>query len=243
MLRTLPTPSSVIADTVKLWWAWRKNTERAFLRSFILIALAFVFVVSTVAASVFSSLIISTGTIEVLVDSPFCGGISNRGIANRTANSFTGPIFSLAPSWAETCYKNGSLPKACNFWMQPNIPLTVQDSPCPLPDPAWCNTTKAVSIDTGLLDVFKTFGLNLGAEERVQFRRKTTCSILPIAGAYDVVDLEDSPKLWPIDRQPLPKEQFLRLFYGDIGSAGMDGATFGYTLAASNFSGTMSAFT
>jgi hypothetical protein len=101
---------------------------------------------------------------------------------------------------------------------------------------------ESVSVDTGLLDVIKTFGLNLGAEERVQFRRKTTCSILPIEGAYDVIDLVDNPQLWPTDRDIFPNEQFLRVYYETIGNPRLNGASLGYTLVASNFSGTISAF-
>jgi hypothetical protein len=237
-----------MADTVKLWWAWRKNTERAFLRSLILVILALVFVVTTIVASIFSSLIVTTGSIEVLVDSPFCGGISNRGMVSTTSvgvrisDQFTSSIHKLAPSWAETCYRNSSLPKICDFLVQPSIPLTVRDAPCPFPNTTWCNTTEAVSVDTGLLDVTKTFGLNLRADERVQFRRKTTCSILPIEGNYDIVDLDDHPQLWPIHRDPLPKEQILRLFYGRINNPGLEGGTSGYTLYLSNFTARMDTF-
>jgi hypothetical protein len=131
MLRALPTRSSVMADTVKLWWAWRKNTERAFLPSVIVVILALVFVITTIAASIFSSLIVTTGSIEVLVESPLCGGISNSGMTNGTSGSFTRPTYSLAPSYADLCYKCGLSLKACDYLPQPNIPTTVRDAPCP----------------------------------------------------------------------------------------------------------------
>jgi hypothetical protein len=158
-----------MAEAIKLWWAWRNNANGAFLRSFILMLLALLFTVATVAASVFSSLIVDTGTITVLIDSPLCGGIGNK-----SADTFANQINYIAPSYADRCMRNGSLPSGCDSYMQPNIPLMVQDVLCPFLNTTWCNTTEAVSVDTGLIDMGKTFGLNLKAKDRVQFRKKTT---------------------------------------------------------------------
>jgi hypothetical protein len=72
LLRTLPTPSSLLADWVKLWWAWRTKTQRAFVRSFAHFILALMFVAATIAVGVFSSYIVSSTNLEVLVSSPLC---------------------------------------------------------------------------------------------------------------------------------------------------------------------------
>jgi hypothetical protein len=144
-----------------------KNADRVFLRSFLLVILALLFTVAKVAASVFSSLIVDAGTITVLVDSPLYGGIDNS-----SAQTFTTQIHYLAASYADSCMKNGSLPKGCDVYTHPNIPLMVQDAPCPFLDSTWCNTTEAVSVDTGLIDMGETFGLNLKAQDRARFRKK-----------------------------------------------------------------------
>jgi len=81
MLRTLPTPSSVVAEAVELWWAWRKSADRPFLGSALLMLIAILFTAMTVAASIFSSLIVNTGTIDVLVDSTRCAAVGFNGTA------------------------------------------------------------------------------------------------------------------------------------------------------------------
>jgi hypothetical protein len=211
MLRSLPTPSTVMADAVKLWWAWRKNADKPFLRSLVLVMLALTFTAATVAASVFSSLIVTTGVVEILVDSPLCGGINTTGTVWRSVKSY---VDQTSGSYAKACYLNTTtLSTGCSSFMQPNIPLKVENAPCPFLNTTWCNTTEAVSLDTGLIDVGKTFGLNLAAQDRVSFRKRTTCTILPIEGAYDVVNVRDYPQLQE-DRPALTQEQVMILYYG-----------------------------
>lgn len=189
-----------MTDAVKLWWSWRKVVERPFLRSFLLISLALLFTSATIAASIFSSQIVKTGIIPVLVNSPLCGGYSNN------SGPFETQVRSIAPTMMDTCYQRGRLLGSCQWYMQPNIPLTIQDAPCPFNDTRWCDTKEAVSMDTGLLDISKTFGLNLKAKDRTQFRRKTVCTVLPIEGAYDVINVAEHPELTTKRRDILPNE-------------------------------------
>jgi hypothetical protein len=120
LLRTLPAPSSVVAEAIKLWWVWRKKTDRPFLRSFVLVLTAVIFTVATLAASVFSSLVVDTGTIEVLVDSPLCGRFNDSGTAWKT---YKIGLDIARPDYHRNCYKNGTLPPFCNAFIRPNIPL------------------------------------------------------------------------------------------------------------------------
>lgn len=95
--------------------------------------------------------------------------------------------------------------------MQPYIPLIAQDEPCPFLNSTWCNTTEAVNADTGLIDMGQTFRLNLEAKDRVQFQKNTTCTVPPIEGAYDVVNLADYPELKSTGRGIIPGEQLVIL--------------------------------
>ncbi|KAB2107082.1 hypothetical protein AG0111_0g5246 [Alternaria gaisen] len=211
LLRTLPTPSSVVAEALKLWWAWRKNTNRPFLRSMVLVLVAMLFTAVTVAASVFSSFVVDSGSIEVLVDSPLCGRINGTGTAWRT---YITTLIANAPVYAGACYRNGSLPALCNdAFTNVNIPLTVGSTPCPFNE-TMCGTKNAVTVDSGLVDVGKMFGLNLAAKDRVMFRKKVSCTVLPSEGSYEVFDLELIPSLVPADRFIFPGEQILALLYG-----------------------------
>lgn len=98
--------------------------------------------------------------------------------------------------------------------MQPNIPLKVTSEPCPFLNTTWCDTKDAVSVDSGLLDVGKTFGLNLKEQDRVQYRKKATCTVLPIKGAYKVFPLEDVPFLVDGGRTVFGGEEIVVLYYG-----------------------------
>lgn len=179
LLRSLPTPSTVMIDTLKLWWVWRKKADRPFLRSIILVLLAFGFAAATIAASVFSSLVVSSGTIPVLVDSPLCGFLSET---HEGWYSYKVPVDISAPAYAKDCYKNNSLPSTCNVFMRPNIPLKVEDAPCPFWAKSMCDSKDAVTVDSGLVDVSDAFGLNVPAKDRVRYRRKTTCAVVPTEG-------------------------------------------------------------
>ncbi|KAI4684749.1 uncharacterized protein J4E88_004190 [Alternaria novae-zelandiae] len=232
LLRTLPTPSSVVAEALKLWWAWRRKADRPFLRSVCLVLIAVVFTTMTIAASVFSSLIVDTGAIEVLVDPPFCGSTNLIGTAWRThANE----LDIIAPAYTQDCYSNGSLPVTCNVFTKPNVPLTVENVPCPFND-TMCDTEDAVSVDSGLVDVGKAFGLNLPSKDRVTFRKKIECTVLPVEGYYDVIDLKYMPMWKPDFREIFPGEQVAAIFYGPTPPLDT-GESFLAYLVASNVSG------
>ena len=237
LLRTLPTPSSVIAEAMKLYWAWRRKADRPFLRSILLVLVAILFAAVTITASVFSSLIVDTGTITVLVDAPNCGQVNISGTAWRTYGQ---GIDIAAPAYTQECYRDGPLPPACNVFTQPNIPLKVEDVPCFFNE-TMCSkkgTTKdAVRIDSGLLDVSKTFGLNLPDRDRVSFRKQIECGIPAVDGYYDVIDLEEMPIWKPEYREILPGEQVAVYFYGPKPPFD-SGESYIVHLLASNSSGT-----
>ena len=198
------------------------------MRSFLLIGVALTFTAATITASVFSSFIVQGGVIDVLVDSPFCGGFPN------SSNVFRSRVQFFAPSLSDSCYpKVNSTPHGTVF-MQPWIPLTAEKAPCPLNDTEWCDTKDALSLDTGLLDLGKTFGFNLAAKDRIQSRRKTKCSVLPVEGLYDVMNVSDHPGLAPTIRSTLPGEQVVALYYGPTFSEAWPEATVILSLLMSN---------
>ncbi|PSN62993.1 hypothetical protein BS50DRAFT_591218 [Corynespora cassiicola Philippines] len=211
MLRTLPTPSSVMADTIKLWWAWRHKAKRPFLRSLVLLLLALSFTATTIAASVFSSLIVSTKDLIVLVDSPKCGSVDT----SRFFTAFYADrVEAVASPYAEECYRDGTLPETCKAFVRPNIPFTITEAPCPF-DPIICKNG-SVSLDSGLLDVGPTFGLNIKPSEGVKFRKKTTCAVLPLVREHvDVLNYtEYMESNVSFSREPIEGESVISFSYG-----------------------------
>lgn len=51
----------------------------------------------------------------------------------------------------------------------------------------------AVAVDSGLVDVNTALGLNLGTKDRVKFRRRSTCGVLPLEGHTTVKKETDLP--------------------------------------------------
>lgn len=232
MLRTLPTPSSVVAEAVKLWWAWRKRADRPFLRSALLVLIAILFTAMTIAASIFSSLIVKTGTIDVLVDSSRCAAVRLNGTAWRT---YSDALTQTAPAYTQTCYQDGALSASCNVFTRPNILPKASNVTCPFNE-TMCDTEDSIRVDSGLIDVGKAFGLNLAAENGVSMRKKTECTILPIEGYYEVYYLEDFPFFKPEIRDIIAGEQIVPVFYGPRSDLISPESFLGY-LVASNVSG------
>lgn len=119
ILRTLPTPGALIADSLKLFWHWRikEGTWLALARLSFLVVLAGLFVAMTWAASIFSSLVVDTSHLRVLVDSPYCGAVNlTFETINDIGLSYLTEIVSVAEPFAEECYlnHNESLPALCD---------------------------------------------------------------------------------------------------------------------------------
>lgn len=189
LLRTLPSPSSVMADTVKLWWAWRGKAKRPFLRSLVLLIVAILFTVATGAASVFSSLVVDTTSLEVLVKSRNCGWAYPVRMFEK---SMIRPTKETSDPYANLCYTDGAnksatnLPSICNSLVKRELPFETTRVPCPFNDPSACEPNlDSVRFDTGLMDVGTSFGLNLQKSDGVKFRRTMTCSLMAINTKYN----------------------------------------------------------
>ncbi|KAH6638205.1 hypothetical protein C7974DRAFT_156147 [Boeremia exigua] len=189
LLRTLPAPSAVMADTIKLWWAWRGKAKRPLLRSLVLLIIAILFTVGTGAASVFSSLVVDTTSLEVLVKSRNCGWAHPIRIFDR---GMVRPVKQVADPYANLCYTNGAnksaarLPSVCNSLVQRELPFTTTRVPCPFDKLACEPNLESVSYDTGLMDVGSSFGLNLPDSDGVKFRQKMTCSLMARNSKYNI---------------------------------------------------------
>jgi len=225
LLRTLPAPGSFLTEAMKLWWIWRRKHGRVFLRCLFPALISLLFATSTLTASVFSSAIISSSDIEVLVDSPYCG-----------FRNFTRYYLGPAPgernyvstyeraglAYAQDCYKDSRASQSgCKrVYIQPRIPFTLEDTTCPFAEKMCAvNGSSAVAMDSGLLDMNKHFGFNLGSNNGVNFRRRTTCSVLPRNDYVTVSNVSDLPDIvveGMLDqpRFNFPGEQVEALLYG-----------------------------
>jgi hypothetical protein len=213
ILRTVPTPSSLMADATKLWWSWRRATSNALVRSLTQFAFATLCTLAFLSASIFSSYIVSSSDIEVLVSSHSCGPINPK-IPLNPWRVHVAALSSIATSYAQECYQEQKiLPARCKTFVRPNIPFTVQNSSCPFASEVCIGNVSAVSMDSGLVDLNDGFGLNLPDSERVSYGRKTTCAVLSLPGHTSIVDATAFSKEL-LDRSPFPGEQIEIMSYG-----------------------------
>jgi hypothetical protein len=201
LLRTLPAPGSFFTEAVKLWWTWRRKQGRVFLRCLFPALISLLFAISTLSASVFSSAIVNSSDIEVLVDSPYCGFRNFTryylGPAPGERN-YVSTYESIGQIYANQCYKGAtSAQSGCmNVFTNPRIPFTIKDTSCPFEDKMCIpKGSPAMEMDSGLLDLNENFGLNLEKDNGIKFRRKTTCSVLPTEGYVSLYNVSDLPKI------------------------------------------------
>ena len=220
LLRTLPSPISMAADMFKLWVTWKNKSDRFLVHSLCISCFALFFGAATIISGIFSSLVISTSNLEVLVDSPFCGQLNTSRLHEElgTSTSFRGARRRVLDSYTRTCYQNGEFvpgpaPALCrNTYINPSINFDTVSADCPWEKPMCLSP--AIAMDSGVLDANDALGLNLKSRDRVKFRRRTTCSVLPTEGhivTRDASEFEDA-----LDRPTLPGEQATVVRYGTI---------------------------
>ncbi|KAH7112542.1 hypothetical protein B0J11DRAFT_573000 [Dendryphion nanum] len=192
LLRTLPTPSSIISEYVKLWWAWRGTADKAFLRSTPQIFLGSLFTVATIVSGVFSSYIVSSFGVPVLVNSPNCEVFNLNSKYSKFPETtsrvgiseYTSEVQILGNSYAKACYQNekfSQLPEGCGVFVQPKVAFDQLRVKCPFQNQICAKIDQpGVSFDSGLFDLNDVLGTNLPSDERIRFRRKTTCAVLDL---------------------------------------------------------------
>ncbi|KAF2745682.1 hypothetical protein M011DRAFT_478832 [Sporormia fimetaria CBS 119925] len=215
LFRTLPAPSSLAADCLKIGYAWRNKMKdqrlSLVLRTLSTASVALLFTLASLAASIFSSFAMDGTNIEVLVDSPRCGfGISN---ALTTNTKYLGLVHQQSGQYAEECYREAPGSR-CKVFSRLNLPLTVENVTCPF-GKSMC-VTDGLSFDTGLMDLAADFGFNIPPREGVQFQKRTNCSVLSLEGRTSLVDGAILPQPLTKARDPLPGEKFRLIHLGTM---------------------------
>jgi hypothetical protein len=243
LLRTQLPPGSLMAESTKLWWYWRKRNEKVLTRSLIQFFLATSCTVVFVTASIASSFVVNNSDLEVLVRSPLCGNVDiAASISDDVNRNYVAAINTASIPYAEECYQNKKLlPTRCKAYVHPRISFTTEQAACPF-DVKFCvantsTTNSAIALDSGLVDLNAGFGLNLPKKDRVSYRRRTTCAVLPLGGRTTVVNGSDFPDALQAVPDIIPNEQLLLMHYGDRPALGeWKNTTVLYSLLRGNFS-------
>lgn len=180
ILRAQAAPSALIADNLHLWWNWRKRTTKVLLRCVLQMILPTLFILGALAATISTSFIVDNSNIEVLVNSKLCG---------RFPKQLDGDYMTKIAE-ATTC-RNSYIRQELSFR------VSAKPAPCPF-SPSMCTAgdVSAVSVDTGLLDLTKDFGVNLRKKEAMKYRKVTTCAVIPIENRFKIMSVERPRDPW-----------------------------------------------
>ncbi|KAF2114997.1 hypothetical protein BDV96DRAFT_646853 [Lophiotrema nucula] len=218
LLRTLPTPTSLMADSAKLWWAWRKRADRPILRSAIPMSVAMLFAIAALAAGIFSNYLVNSSNIEIMVDSPLCRYINLTTFWSSLSNPEWSKLNQAVEAYTRNCYANeSSVPSACtNTFTRPVLPIAQSRTACPWNNSSMCHPGElpATTVDTGLMNVNEWLGINLAPKDTVRFRKRTTCNPVPIDGRADVRPMSDFAELTVYPSKP--GEEALALRFGTL---------------------------
>jgi hypothetical protein len=207
-----------MAESTKLWWYWRNKNDKVLTRSLIQFFLAASCTVGFIAAGIASSFVVTNSDLEVLVRSPLCG-IVNYSAPADMSGSYVDTISAVSLPYAEECYRNQTiLPARCKAYVHSQTGFTTEKAACPF-DVKFCTTDASgnlsvIALDSGLVDLNDAFGLNLPTKDRVRYRRRTTCAVLPLEGRTTIVDARDFPDALQLGPD-IPGEQLLLVHYGD----------------------------
>jgi hypothetical protein len=223
IFRNSSTASTALWDLLKISWAWRSLAKRPYSRTLPFAALTSLYAVSFTLAGIFSSQLVTTSGIEVLVQSPSCGYWQPSGL-NGSEAAVDDPVnvaelsyyygqIDASSIYSRACYGKGTNLPQCNVFSEQQIDWTSDhNATCPFA-PGTCigTNTAALQLDTGHMDSHTTFGINALKENRVTYRKVTTCAPITTDGYLFWVNASDSADL----RKTLPGERFAEFRYGN----------------------------
>ncbi|MGI4851478.1 MAG: hypothetical protein ACRYGR_06005 [Janthinobacterium lividum] len=216
MLRNRFAPDVFAYRMLEMGFAWRKRpVRRAFLRPLAFAVLALIIYAIFVAAGIFLSTVASTG--EVLLVPSNCGDFNWTKVAMASTeqsylfdyalSAWSAEDLGQAHAYAQVCYNSvsyeGSLEQLrtapasnCNYFVKPTLNWTTSyPTECPFVDASLCKSSSdIVQFDTGYLDTRADLGKNSRDEDRLLFRRVTTCAPMSTDG-YSSNGFVDDPNI------------------------------------------------
>jgi hypothetical protein len=151
-----------------------------FARSLHFILLAFLVVAIALIGGIFSSEVSKASGSSVLVQSEQCGVLAQTetwlSLASNGFN-FMRQVAS-ASSYARACYGARTNELQCSLYVKQQLNWTTNtNAACPFDeDICILNGTQSLQLDTGLIDSHTDLGLNSAPENRISYRKVTTCA-------------------------------------------------------------------
>ena len=131
---------------------------------------------------------------EVLIRSDNCGFFQYGNEPDGTTDSMAFDAKSLndtlsSAAYARACYgSDTSNILQCNQYAQPQLTYTVdQNASCPFA-PGFCRHNLAYQMDSGHIDSHTALGINARTEDRITYRKLTTCAPIALANYTQVIN-------------------------------------------------------
>jgi len=179
MLGNSASPISLAWETLRAWRSWRKSASDT-LGSLLLLIISLVIAAAVGAAGVLTARVRITERPHGLLKSSSCGPWSFSDPASSTQKNFNDTV--TAANYAGVCYYGSLDPNVCSTqYVQPTLNWTTTSNvSCPF-NASLCSAPP-YRMDTGLLDTHSALGLNILDQDRLFYRRISTCSPLHTAG-------------------------------------------------------------
>lgn len=188
ILRNTSSAGGASVQFTQLVWYWWKFTKRPVGRSLPLAFFALLNLVLFAIAGVFSSQVTKAAGDETLVVSPNCGySVPDKALSQQSLFAQSSKILNdtiTAASYARACYGGLQDPLKCNIYTQSQIKWTTnQNASCPFADGVcYFSNAAAYEMDTGPIDSHEVLGINAPVQDRITYRRVTTCAPIHTKG-------------------------------------------------------------
>lgn len=190
LFRNSSTPGGAAWSFILQSWHWSGRARHVMLRSLPWALFSISYIVVFAVLSIFgSSEVTKAAGQDRLIQSSQCGYWGTNGSTNAEGDYQTSEIgqgaFEAkvlkdsqdASAYARKCYDGSADALGCDMYATPVIRWEGKATDCPFRDNiCWRNNT--YQMDTGLLDSHDDLGINTPMEERLKYRRVTTCAVL-----------------------------------------------------------------
>lgn len=173
----------------QILWAWRheKKVQKLYGRLIPLLLLTLILISASGVAGTLSSKVATAMGQEVLISSPNCGILELHDQDEHEHSRSSLPIktlgFILASNYALKFYAKKLKDENCLKYIQLRLPTTImRDASCPFQEGMCKSRQRNIVLDTGYLDSHHHLGLNTPVDDRVLFRRVTSCAPLKTEG-------------------------------------------------------------
>ncbi|PVH94023.1 hypothetical protein DM02DRAFT_603124 [Periconia macrospinosa] len=189
VLRNAQNPVSTLWYLIKLGCSWKSNTRRAVRRQLPFVLLAFAHIACFTIGSIASIQIASVGN-SALLRSMGCGFFVDEIPLPMQSKMETERRRQLQRSaeYVRSCYMRGASDSnsTCRRLPVRKLPTKLETGvPCPFNPPSLCrNSTRGtIKMQTETLNSHEHFGINSRVGDRVEYRKFSVCTPLPLTEA------------------------------------------------------------